>query len=470
MPRNNPIFSELGVTALSRFGGTVTEEFLPELRGNTGRRTLKQMSSTDPTIGALLFAVDQMVMSADWEIRPASKDSSKEAKDAAEFIESCLNDMSRSWSSTISSICSMFIYGWDYKEICYKRRNGKDSSPTSQYSDGMIGLDKLADRSQLSLDEWVIDTKGEILGLYQIDPNTARRIFIPSKKALLFRTTDRLNSPEGKPIIANAYIPWYYLKNIRELEGIGIERDLVGIAYIRVPAEILTNSEYSTQLTEYKNLVSNIRKDEQAGILLPIDPSNPDAYKLELIGSPGQKQYDVDKVIARYKAEIAQVALGDFILMGHQSSGSFALSRSKGDAFNVAIHGWLDIIAGVLNTNLIPKLIELNPQFSGLERYPVAVHNTLKVPSFEEVNGLIRALAFAKVSIASDIGLLNSILESYGLPKLSDEQFEDVKEMAEEKKPIQQTNIDGVDQQNHTADPKNENRTEDDQSGREGKR
>jgi len=147
MARTRKIFSEYGTSGISRFGGTITEEYIPELRGEEGRRTLKQMASTDPTVGAMLFVIKQLVKSAEWETRTATEDESDAGKDAAKYIDEVLDDMSSSWETTIASICSMFTYGFDYKEIVYKVRSGMKAAIPSKYNDGKIGIRKLAPRS-----------------------------------------------------------------------------------------------------------------------------------------------------------------------------------------------------------------------------------------------------------------------------------------------------------------------------------
>lgn len=429
MPSNkrNIMSTELGVTGLSRFGGQITEEYLPELRGDRGRRTLKQMASTDPTIGALLFALKQMVRAAEWEVREPYKDDSRIGKKAADFIQECLDDMNVPFESTISGICSMFTYGWDLREICLKVRNGMNvppGTPKSKHNDGMIGINKLAPRSQLTLDHWEFNNDGSVSAMIQRDPDTGRLYRIPMTKALLFRTEDDKDNPEGRAVIANAYSAYYFCKNIKEIEGIGVERDLAGLPVLRIPAEIFVDKDKTTQLQDAKNLVVNVRRDEQEGVLLPYNASNPEAYKLELLGSPGQRQFDTDKIIERYKTEIAQCVLADFILLGHSNVGSYALSRTKGDMFGIAVGGYLDAIAGVFNSDLIPSLLQINPYYDGINKYPYIVPRIPVLPTLDELNGLIRSLAFAGLKVTTDLELINTILDKFALPALTEENIE----------------------------------------------
>jgi len=74
--------------------------------------------------------------------------------------------------------------------------------------------------------------------------------------------------------------------------------------------------------------------------------------------------------------------------------------------------------------------MKLNPEFSGLQYYPQVVPRMAKVPSYEEISSLVRSLAFASFHISSNQSILNSILDSYGLPKVGDEEFENLMENA----------------------------------------
>ena len=40
---------------------------------------------------------------------------------AAQFVESCMEDMSHTWDEMISEILSMLVYGWSRHEVVYKK-------------------------------------------------------------------------------------------------------------------------------------------------------------------------------------------------------------------------------------------------------------------------------------------------------------------------------------------------------------
>ena len=423
--RPKTVMRELGVSGLNRWDTRVSEEFLPELRGAQGRKIFHNMSSTDPTVGAVLFVIKQLIRSAEWDVRPSVLDSSKDSKDAAQFVDECLNDMSKSWDATVSSFCSQFIYGFSVNELVFKQRLGQDAKTPSAFDDGLIGVKKLPCRSQRTILDWAFDKHGGVHGCWQDDAQTNKKIWLPIEKILLFRVEDDYDNPEGRSLLANSYISWYFLRNFREILGISAERDLTGFPIIRVPAELLTNSEYSTELQNYKNLVANVRADELSGAVLPMDPDVPDMYKLELLSSPGKKSIDVSKIIDDLKTEITQTSLTDLILLGHNSVGSYALARTKQDALNISISSYLTGMAGVLNQHLVSKLMRVNSKFSNIKHYPTIVPRIKKLPNYAELAEMVRALAFASFHVSSDKKILNSVLDEYGLPLISDEEYDE---------------------------------------------
>lgn len=142
---------EIGRIGQRRYGGTIYEEFLHELRGTRGIEVYREMSENDDVVGAILFAIEMLVRQCDWNVEPGG-DAAKD-KEAAEFVESCMHDMQDTWTDTISEILSFLTYGWSFHEIVYKRRMGNTKNPTtkSKYTDGLIGWKKLPIRAQETL-------------------------------------------------------------------------------------------------------------------------------------------------------------------------------------------------------------------------------------------------------------------------------------------------------------------------------
>lgn len=353
-------FGELGRSGINQWGGFIAEEFLRELQGRRGMLTYREMALNDATIGAILFAFKYLTRPVAWRIDPAP-DTGTKGEEVADFVDGALfKDMSWSWWETLNEIFSMLVYGWSYFEVVYKRRGGPvlDPEHKSRFTDGKIGWRKWAIRGQDSLVRWKLDDHDGIEGMYQQAFPVFKEIFIPIQKALLFRTDTERNNPEGRSILRTAYRSFYFKRRIQEIEGIGIERDLAGLPMMTPPEKVDIWNTKSPEMVilkaEAERIVRSIRRDEQEGIVKPWN------WKLELLTTGGRRQFDTNAIIGRYDQRIAMSVMADFLLIGHEKVGSFALASSKTKLFATALAGFLAGIRDVINRHAIPKLVALN--------------------------------------------------------------------------------------------------------------
>ena len=414
---------EIGSSGLHQFGGEIQQDFLRQLRGKQAYANYREMADNDPVVGAMLHAIEMLIRAVDWSVEP-SDDADERAVAEAEFVSSCLTDMSTSWADTLAAILGFLVYGYSYHEIVYKRRQGytKDARTRSKYADGRVGWRKLPTRSQETIDRWDLDTNGGIRGAYQMDPNSPKKgvTFLPIEKCLLFRTTSKLNNPQGRSILRNAFIPWYYKRRIQEIEAIGIERDLAGLPVALVPPQLLSNAataEERAALDAIKQIVRNVKRDEQEGIVFPLayDPEtgNP-AYDLKLLSTGGRRQFDTDAIIGRYDQRIAMTVLADFLLLGHEAVGTQALSVSKVDLFVRSLDAFLSEIAEVFNNHAIPRLMRLNGVDEGLS--PTLTWSTPKSVDLGSIGSFITSLAQAGAPLFPDENLEGYLRGIAGLP------------------------------------------------------
>jgi hypothetical protein len=422
--------NELGLTGLSyTTDGQVTEEFLPALRTNAqATKVYREMAWNDPTVGAILFALDMLIRQAKWsvEANPMSEGSQDEE---IKFIKECMEDMSHTWEDFISEVLSMLVYGWSAFEIVYKKRSGYKgdgtAEATSNYSDGKIGWRKLAIRSQDTLYKWEIGEKdGQMRALVQKAPPLQLEVSIPIEKLLLFRTTTTKGSPEGRSVLRNAYRPWFFKSKIEEIEAIGMERDLAGLPIAKVPAEMLlptATTEEKTTINAIKSIVQNIKRDKEEGIVWPLayDEMGNQLFQLELMSSGGSRSFDTSSIIDRYDRRIATTVLADFIFLGQQSSGSYALSSDKTALFSVAINAWLNMIEGVVNQWGVKRLLEVNGMDSA--NPPLIKHGDVEKPDLTTLASYIGSLAGIGMQLFPDDALEEYLRDISSLPQPSPE-------------------------------------------------
>jgi hypothetical protein len=413
-------FLEVGLTGLRRSAGHIQEEFLPQLAGFRAHQMYREMRDNDPVIGAILYAIDRLIRQVSWRVQANSK--SVKDEESAKFVESCMHDMSTSWEDFISEALTMLVFGWSFHEVVYKYRRGSDQTDSkfrSRHNDGLIGWRKMPTRAQETTLKWLFDDKGGIIGMRQSAPPSYHLVDIPIEKGILFRTNTHKNNPQGRSILRNAYRPYYLKKRIEEVEAIGVERDLAGFPVMYVDPQIMRADAASAEkavFEDFKEMIINIRRDQQEGVILPsiYDEGNNQLYRLELLTSGGSRQFDTNTIIQRYDQRIATSVLADFILLGQSEHGSFALSVDKTDLFATSLRTWLEIIRSAMNEYAIPKLFKLN----GFDQsaLPTIEYGDIETPPLGELGNYIQVLAGAGVPLFPDDQLENYLREVASLP------------------------------------------------------
>lgn len=422
---------EIGVSGVHISSGYVHEEFLPELRGDRGRRMYREMADNDAVIGAILYAIDMLLRSADWMVEAPEDVTPEEADQYVQFLEEVLfEDMSHTWEDTISEILSMLVYGWSYFEVVTKVRGGDAKNPArkSKFTDGYIGIRKIAPRAQSTLDKWEIDEDGGIAGMWQIPPNGGASSFLPIDKCLLFRTRSGGGNPEGRSVLRNAYKSYHILKNIQIIEAIGIERELAGLPVVRIPASVINgaangDATAQAQMAAYQKVARDLKMNEQGALIIPSDtyrdnegsPTGQRMVEVELMSSSGTRAIDTGATIRRYQTDIAMTVLAEMILLGMGDSGNRSLGETKADMFNQSLQGYLTSISAVFNRFLIPRLWKMNG-FKH-EIMPTLKAGNIAPVDLTELGDFVNKLAGSGAPLFPDDELENYLRGKAGLPE-----------------------------------------------------
>lgn len=425
-------FQNLGSLGLRQFSGWVREEFLPQLVGRQAARVYREMYDNSAVIGALMFAIQQAMRGVEWRVTPA--DESPEAAAAADFADSLRTDMSHTWEQFISEALTMLPYGFAPHEIIYKRRNGRQSNDpsvaTSRYDDNLIGWAELPIRGQDTILKWFFDKNGHITGMTQ-QPWNGAIVDLPIEKLLLFRPMAHKNNPEGRSILRNSYRAYYIQKRMEELEAILFER-MSGVPMLKLPGKLLDaasagNAAALATLNVYKNMVTNIRIDEQMGVILPSDPwmgpngaSAIPMFDFTLVTpQSGRMLVDSQASIERYKLDQLMTTLADFIQLGHGARGVQSLAATKADMFFNGLKGFLDAIESVLNQDGLTRVWRLNGFDPDTQpKYEADLAQRLDL---DVLSNFILRLSQSGMSMFPDPDLENWVKDAAGMPDTTDE-------------------------------------------------
>jgi len=413
----------LGVAGDNTYNGQIrADEFLPELRGKKAIRKYREMRDNDSTIGAVMYATEQVLRDVDLKVMPAND--SAEAKEEAEFVESVLDDMDHTLDDHIAESLSNLSYGFAWFEVIYKRRSGpteRSDKKRSKYTDGRMGVRKIAIRAPWTISRFDVDQQtGDVKGIYQDGSGYNNSNYIPTRKSLYYRTTTINGDPAGRSILRNAYTSYEYVNNLQSIEAIAVERELAGIPVARIPAEYLSGDATAAQSGFVNNLQSILRDvkfNEQGYIILPSDtypdkdgaPTNQKLVDVELMSSSGSRNIDIDPIVRRYQHDIARSVLSEFLMLGGGNTGSYALSKSKTDLFLRALESYIQAIVDVLNKQLVERLWELN----GLnyDMMPTIVAGDVAPHDLREIAAFLRNLNGADINVSDHPEVIQDLMD-----------------------------------------------------------
>ena len=413
----------LGISGENTINGQIrSDEFLPELRGKKAIRKYREMRDNDSTIGAVMYATEQVLRDVDLKVYACND--SPEAQREADFVESVLSDMDHTLDDHIAEALSCLSYGFAWFEVVYKRRVGPTQSSDkkrSKYTDGRMGVRKIAMRAPWTVSRFDVDNKtGDIQGIYQ-DGGYAgtTKHYIPSRKSLYYRTTSLNGDPSGRSILRNAYTSYEYLNNLQAIEAIAVERELAGIPVARIPSEYLSPDATPSQVQFKSNLeqiLRDVKFNEQGYIITPSDtypdkdgsPTNIRLVDVELMSSSGSRNIDIDPIVRRYQHDIARSVLSEFLMLGSQG-GSYALSKSKTDLFLRALESYIQQIVDVLNKQLVERLWELNGLDYSL--MPTIKAGDVAPHDLREIAGFLRNLNGADINVSNHPEVIQNLMD-----------------------------------------------------------
>lgn len=391
----------VGSAGISSGGIAKDDEFLRELQGLRGVKVYRQMADNSAIIGGALLAIKNLIKQVQYRAEPVDINDAQDVA-AAELVQASLDGMYPGFNSTLDAMLTVLEYGHSVLEIVYK------------IEDGTIYWQSFYPRPQPTLSRWRVD--GDTLTSIEQTVQGSGVVAIPADRFLHLTSPSATGSPLGRSILRNAYRPWFFATRLEEVEAIGLERGLSGIPIARVPAECLSSGASAEKRSvgdEFKDLVINIRRDEQEGIVIPSDrdENGERLFDLELLQVSSSHGADIDKAIARKTREQLIALLSDFIILGHETVGSFALSSDKTSLFGVALRGWIQIITTALNNQAVPRLLALN----GLEGRVKIVAGDVEKPDLAALASGLLSLSNAGMDV-SDLDTENYVRNVFGLP------------------------------------------------------
>lgn len=416
------ITEQKGAPGFAIYGGyLVEEESNADLSGTRKYKTYSDILANLGIVAAGVRYFLNLVAKPSWRFEPA--DDTPQAEQMAELIEDILDDLDTPWHRIIRRSAMYRFYGFSLQLWTAKLRE-----------DGNIGFEDIEPRPQVTIERWITNEFGKVLGAVQRSPQTQEEISL-ERARLVYCVDDSINdSPEGVGLFRHIVRTSEELLRLEQLEGYGFETDLRGIPVGRGPfteidkmvnAGELTHEQAAAMKQPLLNFIRKHVKDPQLGLLLDSMPylsedesSTPSTVKqwdMSLLSTNGTSLPEIANAIERKNREIARVLGVEGLLLGATSHGSEALSRDKTHNFHLIVDSTLKELVEVYDKDILDRLFELNGWDKSLK--PTVKVDSIKYRDIEQITGALKDLSLAGVPMIPGDPAVEEIYELLGLSK-----------------------------------------------------
>ena len=360
--------TELGGTGTPIFGGIIdTSEYVEELKDDKLIDTVNKMRWSDASVSAALQVCMLPILSAEWDIEPASED--PQDVEIAEIVKKNLFEgMSTTWQDSLRQALLMLAFGHYVFEVIYKE------------ADGLFLWKKWAPRLPKTIKKWNTE-KGSLVSIEQQFYREAelKTVTIPIEKLLIFIHKKEGDNWKGTSTLRQAYKHWFFRDKYYKIDAIATERHGVGIPIIYLPEGYKPEDKL-----EAEELGKNLRVNEQAYITFPSRD-----WSIEMLDMKTATIKDPKEMLDHHTREILKSVLAEFVELGAGKTGSWALSRNKTGFFLDALDSVAKNIEDTINNYAIKRLVDLNWT---VEEYPKLTHGDIGMVDIEQLANAIQSL------------------------------------------------------------------------------
>jgi hypothetical protein len=376
------------------FGFLQTDEYVPELIGDRGLKTFDKMRRSDGMVSAALAALKLPLLSAPWQITPASEDA-RDVKIAKQFEDDLFFGMSMSFTDHLRQVLTHLDFGFYACEVVWEIAD-----------DGHVKIRKLAPRLQRTILQWLIADDGGLKGVKQaVYASTGYRTEeIPVEKLLIFTNEKEGANWAGKSVLRPAYKHWYIKDQLYRIDAIAAERHGVGIPDIGLPE----NDDSPAALARAEEIGASIRAHEKGYVVRPF------GWSFDLKGMGGGRAVNLMPMIQHHDRGIALSVLAPQLTLGERPEGSFALSEDQSSFFMMVERAHADYICEVHNRWLIPKWVNFN--YAGVTKFPQLTVGKIETRQVEKVINAIAA-AVQSGAMTWDLQLENALRDLADVPR-----------------------------------------------------
>lgn len=385
---------EIGSYGTPIFGGLIYDDFNTKFVDfHAAIKIYDEMRRTDGTIQAVLLAMELPLIQTDWFLQAASADP-LDIEIAQKLSWNLFESMTIPFKEFLRQALGMHWAGFSVFEKVFEVKTfGRDQ---------FFGLRKMAQRLPQTINRWDFDANGGPRAVWQqqLDGHEER---IPIEKLLVFTNRKEGGNIQGISNLRSCYKHWFIKDKLYRLQAIGLERDVVGVPVINLPPRAGTAEKSVAQ-----TVVSRLRRDEDAGIVLP------DGWLLKLLESPGRQDMSAGflPAIQHHDTMIAKATLAQFLNLGESNRGAYALAVPFSDLMTMAEEAQADYVADTITNYALRQLVDIN--WPGRPA-PKLRHGDIRKKDTRQVSLILSALTSAGL-LDPDPAVMDWIRNFFGLP------------------------------------------------------
>lgn len=316
--------------------------------------TYGRMGRTDPQVTAVLRSLSLPLRRDIWRLDPAGTSDEVAAYVSEELDLPILGtDRQRanrngrvSWDEHVRVALTELVYGFAAIE------------PVYAVVDARVRLAKLAFRPPETMSQVHVDEMGDFAGITQHSSSGPRQV--PADR-LLWYSLDHLGAAvTGVSILRAAWADWKLKGRALRVWAMTCERNGMGVPVTEAP-----DGASQAVMDSLDKLGAAARAGEFSHATLPA------GSKLTFQGVTGSLP-DVGAFVRYCDEQIARSVLAQFLQLGSQPNGSWALASAQIDFFALALDSVANQIADVTTTQLVDRLVRY--QFGEGVAGPVVAH------------------------------------------------------------------------------------------------
>lgn len=380
---NKPPLSAVGAAGNQIFAGIISQdaEYNEDFYWRDAVDTYERMRRNDAQINAVLQMLYLPLERTTWRIKPASE--LPIDKEIASFVESCLmHDMvyettegrmvRQQWQSILQHMLLMLPFGFSVFAKWFR------IDP-----DGWVKWARWEPLLQRTLWRWWVGADTQLVGIQQRTFKNWRIEFedIHADRILRFAWRQEGNNYDGWSVLRSAYKHWYYLDGFYKIQAISVERSAIA-----PPIGYLASTDMNQSAADQMLLqLQNMRVSDSMGIVLPF------GQKIDIPDMHTRGAQEVDQAIMHHDMKIARNVLAQFINLGSNEVGSYALADVQTKTFMESEEAVAAYLCSVVNTDAIPELVDYN--YEGVKVYPTIETEPLADADVKDLAAAIQQMA-----------------------------------------------------------------------------